>query len=188
MYMPDSSWAFHTCHNPGWRPRFQLQALAPPVKVQNIKLARTSHESPKHKTSSKCWLWKYIWRLSLWHLDNEYVKVVDALNVVAGADFGDQLRVQEPWKSLFNLLTFQIARRFQQIMNTCGGRPLSWGRCCRGSWRRTLWWASRWPPRSSAKVGWVNMTGRLVEHASRYNCSTFVQHVKHQTWRQMVPQ
>ena len=32
----------------------------------------------------------------LGYLDDKYVKVVDSLNVVAGADFGDQLGIQEP--------------------------------------------------------------------------------------------
>ena len=30
------------------------------------------------------------------YLDDKYVKVVNAFDVVTGADFGDQLRIQEP--------------------------------------------------------------------------------------------
>ena len=41
---------------------------------------------------------------------------------------------------------------FQDVLNTCEGRPWSWGHCCTGSWRRTQWLASRWPPHSSAQV------------------------------------
>ena len=37
-------------------------------------------------------------KMGLGYLDDKYVKVVDALNVIAGAHFGDQLGIQEPWE------------------------------------------------------------------------------------------